>query len=132
MPEVRGYQDLEVWQRSMALVVRCYQLANRLPQSEAFGLSLQIRRSAVSVPSNIAEGHGRSGTGEFLHHLSIAHGSLMELETQLEISQRLNYMSKAEAEEPLRDAAEIGRMLHGLIRALRERAPRQIRRKSES
>jgi four helix bundle protein len=86
MGEIRSYQDLDVWQRSMDLVVSCYRLADRFPRSEAFGLSLELRRSAVSIPSNIAEGHGRKGTGEYLHHLSIAHNSLMELETQLELA----------------------------------------------
>jgi four helix bundle protein len=121
MNEIKSDQDLNVWQRSMDLVVSCYRLAERLPRSEAFGLCLQLRRSAVSVPSNIAEGHGRKRTGAYLHHLPIAHGSLMELETQLELGKRLGYLAPQEVEDPLREAAEIGRMWHGLMRELRAR-----------
>jgi len=89
---VKGYRDLLVWQRA-----------------------------AVSVPSNVAEGHGREHLGDYLHHLSVANGSLMELETQLMIAGRLGYLSGETEERILADAAEVGRMLSGLVRALRKR-----------
>jgi four helix bundle protein len=84
---VNSYKDLLVWQRGMDLVVTVYQITARLPASEQFGLISQMRRSAISVPSNIAEGYGRQATGEYRHHLSIARGSLLELETQLVLSE---------------------------------------------
>ena len=80
---VRSYRDLEVWQRATDLVVECYRLTNLLPKSELYGLASQIQRAAVSIPANIAEGHGREHLGDYLHHLSVANGSLMELETHL-------------------------------------------------
>ena len=126
MGAVASYRDLDVWQRAMSLVTICYQLAERFPRNEEFGLGAQVRRAAVSIPSNIAEGHGRSSTGAYLHHLAIAHGSLMELETQLEIAQRLGYVTAAELNEELALAGELGRMLHGLIRRLREHRDRDL------
>ena len=118
---VKSFRDLEIWQRAMVLVTRCYRLAEGLPRSEAFGLALQLRRSAVSIPSNIAEGHGRSATGEYLHHLAIAHGSLMELETQVEIAARLGYVKEQHVTDVLRETGELGRMIHGLARNLKAR-----------
>ncbi len=87
---VRNFRDLKVWQRAMELVVRSYKITSTFPPSERYDLVRQIRRSAVSIPSNIAEGHGRTHLGDYLRHLSIANGSLMELETQLLISNRPN------------------------------------------
>jgi len=78
---VRSYRDLIVWQKAMDLVVQCYNLTKNFPNSELYGLTSQLRRAAVSIPSNIAEGHGRSSTKAYVNHLMIAHGSLMELET---------------------------------------------------
>ncbi len=118
---VKSFRDLEIWQRTMALVTRCYRLAEGLPRSEAFGLALQLRRTAVSVPSNIAEGHGRSATGEYLHHLAIAHGSLMELETQVEIAGRLGYAKEDVVADIFRETGDLGRMIHGLARSLKAR-----------
>jgi four helix bundle protein len=123
--KVESYRDLEVWQRSMDLAVAVYQLAESFPSREQFGLRAQVQRAAVSVPSNIAEGHGRSITREYLHHLAIAHGSLMELETQVELSVRLGFATRSQADEVQKDAAECGRMLHGLIRRLKELAETQ-------
>jgi four helix bundle protein len=122
---VESYRDLEVWQKAMDLAVAAYQLTEAFPAHEKFGLCAQIHRAAVSVPSNVAEGHGRSITREYLHYLAIAHGSLMELETHVELSARLGFTTRPEAEELLRDAAECGRMLHGLIRRLKELAETQ-------
>ena len=90
---IRSYRDLEVWQKAMALVVESYRFTNLFPKSETYGLSSQIQRAATSIPANIAEGHGRDHLGDYLHHLSVANGSLMELETHLEIASRLSYVS---------------------------------------
>jgi len=75
---IRSYRDLKVWQKAMDLAVDCYRLSRRLPRSEMYGLSSQMQRSAASIPANIAEGHGREHLGDYLHHLSMANGSLME------------------------------------------------------
>lgn len=115
---IRGYEDLEVWQKSMDFVVECYKTTGRFPPDERYALTNQLRRAAISIPSNIAEGHGRSHTREYLNHLSIAYGSLMEAESQLRISQRLGYVTKAEASTLLEASAKIGRMLNGLRAAL--------------
>src|SRR5690348_3439026 len=87
-----GYRSLRVWQRAMDLVVESYALAHRLPLHERYGLASQLRRAAVSIPANIAEGNGRVHRGDYVHHLSIARGSLMELETHIEIAHRLQYL----------------------------------------
>jgi four helix bundle protein len=88
---VNGYRDLLVWQRAMDLVVEVYRLSDTLPRDEKYGLVQQMRRPAASVPSNVAEGHGRDHLGDYLHHLSIANGSLMEMETQVMIAGRMGY-----------------------------------------
>ena len=120
-PKIVSYRDLVVWTRAMDLVEACYKLTKQLPQSEIYGLSSQIRRAAVSVPANIAEGHGRRNPGEYLQHLSIANGSLKELETHLLIARRLNYFAANEIAPALDSCAEIGRMLSGLVQKLRQR-----------
>jgi four helix bundle protein len=110
---VSSHKDLLVWQRSMDLVETVYRGTAKLPATEQFGLVAQMRRSAVSVPSNIAEGYGRQATGEYRHHLSIACGSLLELETQLLLCRRLNYLT--ESETNLGEITEISKMLGALI-----------------
>jgi four helix bundle protein len=115
---VRSYRDLIVWQKAMDLVVQCYNLTKNFPNSELYGLTSQLRRAAVSIPSNIAEGHGRSSTKAYVNHLMIAHGSLMELETQLILSARLDYCSTEESQATLKTTEEIGRMIQGLKRSL--------------
>ncbi len=102
----------------MDLVVECYRVAGKFPKTELYGLTSQLQRAAVSVPANIAEGQGRSHTKEFLNHLSIAYGSLMEVETHLEIAARLSYLEHATLSPLLLKTAEIGRMLNGLMHAL--------------
>jgi four helix bundle protein len=102
----------------MDLVVTVYQITARLPASEQFGLIAQMRRSAVSVPSNIAEGYGRQATGEYRHHLAICRGSLLELETQLLLCRRLNYLPEAETDSILSEVTEISKMLGSLISKL--------------
>src|SRR5208282_3037799 len=108
--EIKSYRDLLVWQKSMDLVVVSYEVAKRLPHHESYGLVSQIQRAAVSVPANIAEGHGRKHTGDFLHHLSMARGSLLELETHVLIAARLEYLQAKDIESTLRLADEVGRM----------------------
>jgi four helix bundle protein len=114
-----SHKDLVVWQKAMDLVVECYRLSDRFPRSEDFGLRLQLRRAAVSVPANIAEGRGRTGIAEYLHYLSIAHGSLKELETHLEIANRLGYLAPEVLADVFERIDEVGRLLGGLIRKLR-------------
>src|SRR6266702_6602811 len=118
---IRRYQDLRVWQASMELVVEIYRASESFPKRETYGLTAQCRRAAVSLPSNVAEGHGRKHLGDYLHHLSIANGSLMELETQILIAGRMGYVSREVEERILAQGAEVGRMLSGLARALRKR-----------
>jgi four helix bundle protein len=96
----------------------CYAITKRFPTDERFGLVSQLRRAAVSVPSNIAEGHGRTGRGEFLRFLSIARGSLRELETLLLVSGRQAYLASATQADLLRQIDDIARMLHGLTRSI--------------
>lgn len=122
MGAITGCRDLDVWRLSMDLVERSYRMTEKLPRSEEFGLRAQIRRAAVSVPSNIAEGQGRSSTGEYIHHLAIAHGSLMELETQLQIAGRLGFVPEDAVSLFLESSAEIGRMINALGSRLRMRA----------
>ena len=88
-----GYRDLKVWQAAMRLTVEVYRLSEQFPKHETYGLTSQLQRSAVSLPSNIAEGHGRNSPKEFNHFLGIALGSLAELETQLILAQHLNYLT---------------------------------------
>ena len=96
-----GYRDLKVWQASMQLAGDIYRLSAQFPKFEVYGLASQIQRSAVSVPSNIAEGHGRNSPKEFYHFLGIAAGSLSELETQLMLAQQFVYLTEIEIASPL-------------------------------
>ena len=113
-----SYKELIVWQKSMELVEEIYRLVGSLPKEELFSLSNQMKRAAISIPSNIAEGHGRNTAKDFSRFISIALGSKAELETQLEICVRLNYMS----DEQIKNADElcntVGKMLRNLIRSL--------------
>ena len=120
-PRVESYRDLIVWQKSMDLVVAIYRETNTWPQQQRFGLVQQLRRCAVSVPSNIAKGQGRRGDREFVHFLRIAHGSLREVETQVTIGQRLGYCSIHTEVRLLDRTSEIGRLLQGLIRSVTTR-----------
>jgi four helix bundle protein len=105
----------------MDLVVETYRLSRSFPRAQVYGLTAQIGRAAVSIPSNIAEGHGRKHLAEYLHHLSIANGSLMELETQVQIARRLDYIVADDEDMLLNRAADVGRMLAGLINSLKRR-----------
>jgi four helix bundle protein len=115
---VNSHKDLLVWQRSMDLVEAIYRITAKLPASEQFGLTSQMRRSAVSIPSNVAEGYGRQATGEYRHHLSFSRGSLLELETQAMLCVRLKYLTEDELEPVLKEIAEISKMFGSLISKL--------------
>ena len=112
---IRSYKDLMVWQRSMDLVESIYRITDKLPAKEQWGLVSQMRRAAVSVPSNIAEGHGRHSSGSYNQFLSISRGSLLELETQLELCIRLQYFTRIDSEKILNEIMEINKMLTSLI-----------------
>ena len=121
MREVKSYRDLTVWQKSIDLVIKCYQITSKLPKTEIYGLISQIQRAAVSIPANIAEGKGRNHLGDYTRHLSIANGSLKELETHLIIVERLAYLKQEEIEATLQKCDEIGKMLHHLIQKLNQK-----------
>ena len=112
---VQSYKDLIVWQKALDLVEIVYQVTNAFPKEELYGLTNQLRRAAVSIPSNIAEGHARCSTQEFHRFLSIARGSLAEVETQLLIAQRLGYLSNDQLSPILNLQIEINKMTNGLM-----------------
>jgi four helix bundle protein len=105
----------------MDFVVECYRTAEALPKKEVYGLISQIRRAAVSIPANIAEGQGRQHEREFLHHLSIAYGSLAEVETHAQIARRLGYVTPQREDQMLEQSGRIGRMLNGLRKSVENR-----------
>ena len=117
----RNYTDLIAWQKAMDFVHQIYCMTAAFPGDERFGLTSQLRRAAVSIPSNIAEGQGRESPGDFIRFLAIAHGSLREVETQLRISQRLGYPADDQLEDALESAGEVGRLVTGLKNALLRR-----------
>lgn len=121
MTEIRSYRDLQVWQRAMQLAESVYRVGAELPPYENYGLRAQMLRSAVSVPSNIAEGHARDSTKDFLRFVSISQGSLAELETQLLLAERFGYAEGPQIADVLQQTAELGRMLSGLQAKLRLR-----------
>ena len=114
----KSYQDLVVWKRSVELVVEAYQLVKHLPREETYALSNQIRRAAVSIPSNIAEGNGRTSIKDYSRFLSMARGSKYELDTQLFICVKLNYLTQEQISNAMRLSEEVGRMLNVLIAKL--------------
>ncbi|MGA3316881.1 MAG: four helix bundle protein [Candidatus Korobacteraceae bacterium] len=115
----KSYRDLIAWQKALVSRNRdIYQVSASFPKDEVYGLTSQLRRAAVSVPSNIAEGQGRHGRAEFRHFLRQASGSLMELETQIIIAERLCYVSSETASRLLCSSAELGKILNGLINSL--------------
>jgi four helix bundle protein len=115
---IQTFRDLMVWRKSMELVTRVYQATKTFPKEEIYGLTSQVRRSAVSVPSNIAEGYGRFSRAEYLRFLQIANGSLCEMQTQLEISVNLGYLSKEGFSDIYEQSREIERMLSSLTKKL--------------
>ena len=115
---LRSYQDLVGWQKSMALVTEVYRHTKDFPPNEIYGLTSQLRRAAVSIPSNIAEGQGRLSPGEFKQFLGHAKGSVFEVETQLLIARDLGYLSDQAAQGLLDRVQEVGRILSGLLNSL--------------
>ena len=115
---MRGYRDLVVWQKSKNFCINIYKLTSKFPEAERFGLMSQLRRAAVSIPSNIAEGQARRSTNEFVRFLSIALGSLAEAETQIMIARRLDYLNEEQMNELLALSAEVGRILNGLANSI--------------
>jgi four helix bundle protein len=115
---VRNYRDLVAWQKAMDLVEAINAATRSFPSEERYGLTNQLRRAAVSVPSNIAEGQGRRSPKEFHHFLALAHGSLREIETQMLIAQRLSYLDGHTTEVLMGQAGEVGRLITGLSNSL--------------
>jgi four helix bundle protein len=121
-----SYRDLIVWQKAIAMVTHVYKATQSFPSSEAYGLTSQLRRSAVSVASNIAEGQGRISKPEFRQFLGIARGSLIEMETQIVIASNLGYLPRDVSDALSALSAEVSRLLHGLMQSLQ--APTQCRK----
>ena len=121
MTSLSSYRELIVWQKSMDLTVRIYDLTRHFPADERYGITSQMRRAASSIPANIAEGQARRSTGEFLQSLGIARGSLAELETFLLLSTKLEMTTPKNSERLLSDCAEISKMLSALIKSLSTR-----------
>jgi four helix bundle protein len=119
MPQSHAFRNLTVWQLSMDLVERIYAATKRFPSDERFGLTSQIRRAAVSIPSNIGEGARRKRRKVYRHHLEVALGSQAEVEVQLELALRLQFLSTTDYQRIQREVEEIGRMLNGLIVSIR-------------
>ena len=118
MTTAGSFHDLKVWRDAMTLVEDVYRVTSRFPSQERFGLTAQLRRAAVSIPSNIGEGKRRKRQRAFLHHLDIAPGSQGEVEVQLEIARRLGFIGQGDYTRVLDRVAEVGRMLNGLIESL--------------
>ncbi len=116
---IQSHRDLLVWQKSMDLVVAIYRITQKLPANEQFGLISQLRRAAVSVPSNIAEGYGRHSSGSYKQFLSMSRGSLLEVETQIDLCLRLGYLTAMDTDIVLNTITEISKMLTSLISKIR-------------
>jgi len=117
-----SYRDLIAWRKAMQFVIEIYDATRSFPRNELYGPTNQLRRAAVSVPSNIAEGQARFSSKEFHHFLSLARGSLVEIETQLMIAESLGYLPSKQTRPLLQDAAELGRVLNGLIASIKRSA----------
>jgi four helix bundle protein len=116
--EVKSFRDLIAWQKAMDLVVEIYRATASFPRDERFGLTAQLRRCSVSIPSNIAEGHGRSGTREFLNFLSVAYGSLNEVQTQIMLAERVGFLLPECSVQLLDQCSEVARIVNGLRASL--------------
>ncbi len=114
----KHYRELIVWQKAIELVEQVYQITNSFPREDQFGMTIQLRKAAVSIPSNIAEGQGRNTLGDFLHFLAVARGSLQELETQIVISERLHYLTANNREALFLKSSEVGRLINGLANSI--------------
>ena len=115
---LKDYKELQVWQKAYQLCVAIYKRTNTFPKEERYGITSQIRRAAVSIPSNIAEGYGRKTTKEYIQALYIAYGSVCELETQILLSNDLGYINAEDLEQLQKSLGDIERMLKGLIKSL--------------
>jgi four helix bundle protein len=116
-----SFRDLRVWQAGMDLVEQIYRLTQSFPPQEAYGLTSQMRRASVSIPANIAEGHTREHHKEYLYHLSVAQASLAELQTHIEIAQRLHYLTPELAQEGLNQSTSLAKQLYALRNAINKR-----------
>jgi four helix bundle protein len=114
-----GYRGVLAWQKAMDMVAEVYRVSRDWPKEELYGLTSRLRRAAVSVPANIAEGRGRGGSTEYSRYLSIAYGSLCELETHLYIAQRLAYLDNDVLDRLIRQTTEVAQLLHGLMKSQR-------------
>jgi four helix bundle protein len=121
----QSFRDLQVWQRAMQLTAAVYRLTEGFPRDEQFGLTSQMRRSAVSIPSNIAEGQGRTSAGEFRQFLGVARGSNCEVQTQLEIARALNFGKASLIDEVESLSNEVRKMLFGLMASVKTRSGKQ-------
>lgn len=119
--KINTYKDLIVWQKSVALVTSIYSITKDFPTEEKFGIVSQLNRSAVSIPSNIAEGYGRQSSKNYLQFLKIARGSAMETETLLIISKNLNYINDSDFEKTTNELEEVSKMLQGLINKINQK-----------
>jgi four helix bundle protein len=127
MAAIGGYKDLVAWQKGMDLVEVVYRLSARFAADERYGLTAQVRRAAVSVPSNIAEGYSRPNRSDYTHFLDIARGSANEVETQLLLAVRLGYVTNEQAKKALDLTLEVQRILAGLVKGLEKSQKRSIR-----
>lgn len=118
MSKINSFRDLLVWQKAMVLVTEVYKVTQHYPPTEIYGLTSQIRRSAVSIPSNIAEGYGRDATGDYRRFLQIAIGSLFELQTQLEVSYNIGYLDKNSFDSLFEKTVELDRMMYSLTKKI--------------
>jgi four helix bundle protein len=119
--EISSYRDLKVWQAAMSVAEHAYRLTVRFPKAEVYGMTGQIRRTAISIAANITEGHGRENSGSFVQFLRMSQGSLKELETHLMLAVRVRLAAADEVEPVLRECDELGRMLRSLIRSIQRR-----------
>ena len=120
MGEIKTFRDLIIWQKSMGLVTEIYRMTKRMPKDEEYGLKAQMRRCAVSIPSNVAEGYGRKSTNDYIRFLNITMSSLYELQTQIEIALNLEYIKQEDFDKLHEAAREIERMLSSLVRKIKE------------
>ena len=123
MSVVKDYRDLIVWQKAMDLVETIYRTTAAFPREEIYGLTSQIRRAAISIPSNIAEGNGRNTTRDYVHFLGMAYGSVKEVETQVLIAERLRYINSSDSNRLVQMTTEIARLISGLATSLKRRIP---------
>ena len=116
--KLKAYNDLIAWQKAMVVVKEIYSVSKNFPKEEIYGLTSQLRRAAVSIPSNIAEGQGRGSKNEFIHFLGNAKGSLFEVQTQVHIAKELSYIDQKQAKHLIETSDEVGRIINGLLNSL--------------